>query len=81
MVMSAWLLWCCCCCCAAAAVLLRLLLLLLLRFQGYLHDTASPFAHQVVFTIYTIQDTSRSLGGSWRTKGGSRGSTRTLLDF
>eukprot|EP00879_Flechtneria_rotunda_P013168 GHRR01013753.1.p1 GENE.GHRR01013753.1~~GHRR01013753.1.p1 ORF type:complete len:943 (+),score=342.78 GHRR01013753.1:553-3381(+) len=36
--------------------------------RGYLHDTASPFAHKVHFTIYTIQDTSRVLG-PWRLRG------------
>jgi hypothetical protein len=36
--------------------------------QGYLHDTASPYAHRVHFTIYTIQDTSRKLG-AWRDRG------------
>lgn len=36
--------------------------------QGYLHDTASPYAHKVHFTIYTIQDTSRKLG-PWRERG------------
>lgn len=37
--------------------------------QGYLHDTASPYAHRVHFTIYTIKDTSRQLG-PWRQRGG-----------
>ncbi|KAF6255218.1 hypothetical protein COO60DRAFT_237950 [Scenedesmus sp. NREL 46B-D3] len=36
--------------------------------QGYLHDTASPYAHKVHFTVYTIQDTSRKLG-PWREPG------------
>eukprot|EP00878_Enallax_costatus_P020352 GHUV01021506.1.p1 GENE.GHUV01021506.1~~GHUV01021506.1.p1 ORF type:complete len:850 (+),score=172.67 GHUV01021506.1:211-2760(+) len=36
--------------------------------RGYLHDTASPFAHKVHFSVYNIQDTSRQLG-PWREKG------------
>lgn len=36
--------------------------------QGLLHDTASPYAHKVHFTIYTIKDTSRQLG-PWRDRG------------
>jgi hypothetical protein len=36
--------------------------------HGYLHDTASPYAHNVHFQIYKIADTSRKLG-PWRAHG------------
>ncbi|KAI8467147.1 MAG: hypothetical protein J3K34DRAFT_431559 [Monoraphidium minutum] len=36
--------------------------------NGYLHDSASPYAHKVHFTVYTIQDNSRKLG-DWRARG------------
>lgn len=53
--------------CSAAVPSAALLL------QGFLHDTASPYAHKVHFTIYTIKDTSRQLG-PWRERGACHGS-------
>lgn len=45
--------------------------------QGYLHDTASPYAHRVHFTVYTIKDTSRNLG-PWRDRGDQGGGAQVV---
>ncbi|KIY95904.1 hypothetical protein MNEG_12058 [Monoraphidium neglectum] len=36
--------------------------------SGYLHDSASPYAHKVHFNVHTVFDNSRKLG-DWRARG------------